>query len=383
MADDSSSEFTEVTRARTRLADPNFRFPERPKLPDDTFVYIMPDGLGVQIRGLVEPIIIRGRQASEAIQFISSISAQGASLPEILKAAPPTVPEGAILRAFIILHSRGLIVDATTDQSGPNSIADTVEGKAALFWSRHLGVSASCASAAVMARSLASHRLALFGNGLFCALLLEALVRSGFSNLVVLSWRGCQTVRDTFISLRPLLENAEHIEVASATELQDVLRGTREPDLLVTALRVATDDLFEEVNRLCLRNRWPFLKGAENPEYFEIGPFVAPFDSACVTCAHLRRRSTMDFPIEERLFQNHWKQSSQGRDTGKADTLNGEATPSALVPVGILAMECIRIVTTISLPTLLNAQLTFRPLSGDFAKNRILRVPHCPDCQSS
>ena len=383
MPDDNSGESAAIINAKTTLADPNFRFPQRPKLPDDVFVYVMPDGLGVQVRGVVEPTIIRGKQASEAIQFIASISAQGLSLPEILKSAPTTVRESAILRAFIILHSRGLIVDAAIDGSGPDSgAADTVDGKAALFWSRHLGASGSCASAAVVAQSLASHKVTLFGDGLFGALLLEALVRSGFSNLVVLNWRGCSIIRDAFSSLRPILQHAECIEVASATELRDIERDVREPDLLVTALRIPPDDLFEEVNRHCLRNRWRFLMGAETPEYFEIGPFVEPYDSACFTCARLRRRSTMEFPIEERLFQKHWKQEAKGPDTEKAAALNGEATASALVPVGILAMECIRIATTILLPTLLNAQMTFKPLSGELAKNRILRVPRCPDCQS-
>src|ERR1700733_14665054 len=123
MPDDNSGESAAIMGARATLADPNFRFPQRPKLPDDAFVYVMPDGLGVQVRGVVEPTIIRGKQASEAIRFISSISAQGLSLPEILKAAPATIRESAILRAFVILHSRGLIVDAATDGSVLDSSA--------------------------------------------------------------------------------------------------------------------------------------------------------------------------------------------------------------------------------------------------------------------
>jgi bacteriocin biosynthesis cyclodehydratase domain-containing protein len=301
-----------------------------------------------------------------------------------LTAAPSTIPEIAILRAFLILHSRGLIVDAAADGSAPISgAALTLEAKAALFWSRHLGISGSCVSAAVLGQSVASHTIALFGNGLFCALLLEALIRSGFANVVVLNWRGCAIVRDAFSSLGPLLRRGEHIEVGSATELGDVLRGAREPDLLVTALRIATDDIFEDVNRLCLRNRWPCLKGAETPESFEIGPFVQPYDSACITCAHLRRRSAMAFPIEEKLFQDHLRQTARASGGSTAGVFNGEAAASALVPVGILAMECIRIATTISLPTLLNSQITFKPLGGEITKNRILRVPHCPDCQSA
>jgi hypothetical protein len=384
MPDDDSGETAEIRNVKATLADPDFRFPQHPKLADDTLVYVMPDGLGVQVRGVVEPMIIRGRQASEAIQFISSISAQGLTLDEILNAAPSTVPKIAILRAFVILHSRGLIVDAAADGAGPNSEAAlTLEGKAALFWSRHLGISGSCVSAAALGQSVASHTIALLGDGLFCALLLEALIRSGFSNIIVLNWRGCATVRDAFSSIGPLLRRGEHIEVDSAMELSDVLRGTREPNLLVTALRIATDDLFEEVNRLCLRNQWPCLKGAETPEYFEIGPFVQPYDSACLTCAHLRRRSAMDFPIEEKLFQDHLKQVARASGASKTGAFNGEATAGALVPVGIMAMECIRIATTISLPTLLNSQITFKPLSGEIAKNRILRLPHCPDCRSS
>src|SRR5580692_8140352 len=99
MPDDNSGETAEIKNVRATLADGNFRFPQRPKLPDDTLVYVMPDGLGVQVRGVVEPIIIRGRQASEAIQFIASVSARGLTLPEILKVAPATIPESAILRA--------------------------------------------------------------------------------------------------------------------------------------------------------------------------------------------------------------------------------------------------------------------------------------------
>jgi hypothetical protein len=90
----------------------------------------------------------------------------------------------------------------------------------------------------------------------------------------------------------------------------------------------------------------------------------------------------MDFPIEERLLQDHLRQAAPGSGDAKAGALSGEAAASALVPAGMLAMECIRIATTISLPTLLNSQITFRPLSGELAKNRILRVPHCPDCGS-
>jgi bacteriocin biosynthesis cyclodehydratase domain-containing protein len=383
MPDDDSGETAEIRNVRTTLADPNFRFPQRPRLADDTLVYVMPDGLGVQVRGVVEPMIVRGGQASAAIQFISSMSAQGLTLDEILNAAPSTVPQIAILRAFVVLHSRGLIIDAAADGSRPNSgAALTLEDKAGLFWSRHLGISGSCVSAAALGRSVASHTIALLGNGLFCALLLEALIRSGFANVVVLNWRGCATVRDAFSWLGPSLRRGEHIEVGSAMELSDVLRGAREPDLFVTALRIATDDVFEAVNRLCLRNQWPCLKGAETPESFEIGPFVQPYDSACLTCAHLRRRSAMDFPIEEKLFQDYFKQA---RASGTAETaaFNGEAAASALVPVGMLAMECIRIATAISLPTLLNSQITFKPLSGEITKNRILRVPHCPDCGSS
>lgn len=385
MPDDDAGQPSKTSDIRNILADPNLRFPERPSLAEDLLVYAMPDGLGVQVRGVVEPVVVRGKQASEAILFLSSISTRGLSLPEILKAAPSTIPESSILRAFLILHSRGLIVDAFLDRGPGNETAalTPVEAKAALFWSRHLGISGSCASSAAVAKSLASYAVILFGNGLFCALLLETLVRSGFSNIVVLNWRSCAIVREAFSALNGALHHSSHVQIESLAELRNFESDLLHPSLFVTALRITSDDVFEEVNRVCLRNRWPCLRGSETPEHFEIGPLVQPYETACLTCMRLRRRGVMEFPIEEKLFQDHFKQNAKEFLVLDGGALNGEAAAVALVPVGMLAMECIRVASAISPPTLVNSQISFRPLDGEIVRNRILRVPHCPDCQGS
>jgi hypothetical protein len=385
MPDDGARQSGEASDIRNILADPNLRFPERPRLAEDLLVYAMPDGLGVQIRGVVEPLIVRGQQASEAILFLSSVSARSLNLSEILKAAQPTISEDSILRAFLILHSRGLIVDAIADRrfSDETSRPTSVEAKAALFWSRHLGISGSSASSAAVAKSLASCAIVLLGNGLFSALLLETLVRSGFQQIVVMNWRSCAIVRDAFSALCAPLHRASHMQIDSFAELRSLESDPFQPNLFVTALRIASDDVFEEVNRLCLRNRWPCLRGVETPEHFEIGPLVQPYDSACLTCMHLRRRGVMEFPIEEKLFQNHFEQNAREFLVLDGGALNGEAAAGALVPVGMLALECIRVASAVSPPALVNSQISFRPLDGEIVRNRILRVPHCPDCQVS
>jgi bacteriocin biosynthesis cyclodehydratase domain-containing protein len=385
MPDDDAGQPGKASDIGNILADPNLRFPEHPRLTEDLLVYAMPDGLGVQIRGVVEPLVVRGRQASEAILFLSSISARGLSLPEILKAAPSTIPESSILRALLVLHSRGLIVDAFPDQRLGNETASPTpaEAKAALFWSRHLGISGSCASSAAVAKSFASSAIMLLGNGLFCAVLLETLVRSGFFNIMVLNWRNCAIVRDAFYALDGSLRRGEHVQIDSLAELRNFESDRFQPSLFVTALRVASDDVFEEVNRVCLRNRWPCLRGAETPEQFEIGPLVQPYESACLTCMRLRRRGVTEFPIEETLFQDHFEQNASKLLVLDGGALNGEAAAVALVPAGMLAMECIRVASAVSPPALVNSQISFRPLDGEIVRNRILRVPHCPDCQVS
>jgi hypothetical protein len=182
---------TDGSRIRAILADPNLRFPQRPKLSEDLIVYAMPDGLGIQIRGVVEPVIIRDNQAAEAIQYIHKTCRAAKTVSEVLNEAPASISETAILRSFLTLHARGLIVDAAADRSDPVVYSGDPETKSALFWSRHLGISGSCESAASVVKSIASHSITLFGNGLFCSLLLEALIRSGFMNIVVLNWRNC------------------------------------------------------------------------------------------------------------------------------------------------------------------------------------------------
>jgi bacteriocin biosynthesis cyclodehydratase domain-containing protein len=182
-----------------------------------------------------------------------------------------------------------------------------------------------------------------------------------------------------FNQLSSFLHSTCHIVINSSTDIRALNENAPKSELFVTALRFVSDQVFEEVNKFCLLHRWPCLKGVETPEYFEIGPFVRPFDSACLTCPQLRRRGVIEFPIEEKLFQDYVQQTSTHAEVG----LSGENTAFSLIPVGMLAMECIRITTTITFPTLQNSSFLFRSLDGRITNNRILRVPHCPDCQRS
>jgi bacteriocin biosynthesis cyclodehydratase domain-containing protein len=372
----------EATHLRAVLADANLRFPERPKVVDDVLIFTMPDGLGVQIRGVIEPLIIRGTQAAHAVDYISTASKRGLKLAEILRDAPSTLSENSILSTFLLLHSKGLIVDSSTNSSiAPYEVPKLPPHiRSALFWSRYIGISGSCPSAATVTRSLASHSILLVGNGLFAALLLEALVRSGFLDIMVLNWQNCDIVRASFDRLKWFLNQTRYFIVESRADFRNLDVSAIQPDLVVTALRGASVQVFTDINQLCLRNRWPWLVGQETPEQFEVGPFVNPFDTACFTCMELRRRGVAPFPIEEKLFQDYLDSRTNSSDLQHG--LSGECTASSLLPVGILAMECIRIATTVSLPMLTNSSMSIRAIDGLITKHRILRVPHCPDCQS-
>jgi hypothetical protein len=372
----------ESSRLREILSDPNLRFPQYPKLANDLVVYDMPDGLGIQIRGVVEPIIIRGKQASQAIAHILSTSAESMSLPQILKAAPSRLNEVTILRTLLILHARGVIVDAiaTKDDIPLPQSRSTNETKSARFWSRYLGISGSCASVASVDKSIAAYSLILLANGIFGAFFLETLIRAGFRNIIVANFKRCDFLHTAYSELSPFLHRTLYLELNSASELQNCASSLGQPDLFVTALRTTSDDDFQEINRLCLTHRWACLRGLETPERFEIGPFVKPFDSACLTCMNLRRRGVIEYPFEEKLFQDNFDKQSNKLISERG--LDGETMASTLVPVGILVLECIRLATTISLPTLLNSTISIRSLDGEIIKNRILRVPHCPDCQT-
>ena len=152
--------------------------------------------------------------------------------------------------------------------------------------------------------------------------------------------------------------------------------GARDIYLVVTATRNAPDRLLEEVNRIALRSGTPWLRGNVEASVIELGPYVHPSTSACFSCVQLRRRSVDPLAIEHEL--DHAERAGHPGSHGVPPF--GEALLAATMGASHLVAECVRVLTAIAMPTLLNQVVTLFPLSGEQRVNTFLRVPRCPEC---
>jgi bacteriocin biosynthesis cyclodehydratase domain-containing protein len=362
---------------RAMLGDPNLRFPVSPHLAPDVSTFQMPDGLGVQVRGVETPVIVRGRQADAAMAFLLQALDGTQTVDHLLEKCPPNVSRATLLQTLLLLHFKGLLTSSDAGVQEPRVAADEGMRRQLLFWGRKLGVTLGAASPDEIQRRLETSRLLLVGTGLFGATTYDVLARSGCGWIDVIAWDDSRVILEALAAGPAPPRQAVHLPSTSVDDALAAVRGlSRDVDLIVTATRNAPADLFHAINRLSLAQGCSWLRANDDGVQFDIGPYVRPYGSACFRCMDLRQASTQPFAIEEHLYEQHL---ARHRPAGDTQPL-GEAVPVAVLGASLVAGEVVRILTNVAAPTLVNAVLTVNPLSGSFETNAILRVPRCPDC---
>jgi bacteriocin biosynthesis cyclodehydratase domain-containing protein len=360
----------------SRLRDPNTRFPARPRLVPDLQVFRMPDGLGIQFRGGEQPVIVRGHLAEAALDFLLPRLDGSRSLDDFLRAEDSPVPEATLLRALVLLHSKGLLVEEPVASRSAGAGDETL-GRQLLFWGRHLDLTRSTRSADEVQRRLATTSLVLVGTGLFGATTYDLLARSGATGMRVIAWD------DDGLIARTLAEGpVPPGELVSPPGTSvDVVAGhlrawAEDADIVITATRDAPAALCRAVNRICLSRSTRWLRGNADGSRFDIGPFVLPHESGCYRCLELRQASMQDFAIEEHLYQEHLATEHPAGEWAPV----GESLWTATLAASFLVGEAIRVATGLAAPTLIDTVLQLSPVSGALQPNHFRRVPRCPDC---
>lgn len=366
------SKHPDITAALAPLADRDLHFPIKPKIVDDLTFFAMPDGLGVQIRGLDKTIIFRGKLVDTAIKWLLSSLDGTLTAEEIVTSRPAACAPAEIVEALLLLFRKGVICEkATIEANSGVKKDDEIMRRQMLFWGRQVGATRSNESGAQTLQKLRNQKIVLLGNGLFGAVTYDLLTRSGCEVEAVLDWNSDRFLSQSIVERKPkalrALDDSRSTVEAALNEWLPVA------DLLVTSLRNSPTSLLESVNRLCIRYDCKWLQGHDNSSTVEIGPSVEPYSTGCYTCMNIRRRSAHDFAIEEALYDAHLNEKQSG------DEPIGESIASATLAASILCEEAIRILTTIQMPAFHNAVLTLTR-DGAFELNRFKRLPKCPDC---
>lgn len=353
------------------LADPNLGLPVRPTITPDIAVMTLPDKLGVQIRGLPEPLILRGQVAEAVVHYLLTASDGTRDLRDLVAQRPPMIDDHVVLRIIWLFHSKGVVIHPSGN--GDAELAEP-ERRQRLFWGRNLSVTRAHISADDVQAQLETARVVMVAGGLFGAATVDVIQRSGIANLQTVLWQDDPTLFDGVVTSPGSLTVPERTDLVGLSEAVESLLV--EANLLVSATVNASTQLDVSLNSLALDKRVPYLRGALVEDRLDIGPLVLPYESACVECMLAREASVQETPIEEELYQR-WRAVPQ---VATPIPPVGEPLYAAAAGAGLMTGEIIRVLTGLRPVAVVNAVRTMSIATGETTVNRMLRVPRCPRC---
>lgn len=361
--------------AAATAASPTLRLTSRTKarraqrlaVIPDLAILSMPDGLGVQIRGLGERIVVRGRDVEPALAFLLARLDGHATKEELLRNAPRRVYAQTLRACLSLLEAAGVVVPF---KSVAHAIDAGVTNRATLYGSRRAAPANDNAAHCTPQRRIASARVTLIATGLFGRATEELLRELGCARVRTLGWDDGSTDDDA--------PDPDHVRLptTSIPDAMDTLRAwIADSSLVVSATRHAPDALLAAINGACLEARVPFLRANESTA-LDVGPTVLPFASACFACVCARAASSDALAIEERLYQEHL---ARERPAGQTKP-RGEYAPIARLGASLVTCEVARILSGGSPPMLENTVASVSLREGTLSHETIVRVPRCAAC---
>ena len=313
----------------------------------DLAVFTMPDGLGVQLRGVGAPVVLRGHEVEAALDFLLPRLNGRTTLLRVFEAAPASLSVTTLLQYTALLEEAGLareVKHSECDTSRPEHDDSPMA-------------------------EFATARVTLIATGHFGRATAALLNQAGCGHLRILAWDDAAPIASAHG------DTQVHLPTTSIERALDVLRPwLAESDLVVTATRNAPDALFAALNRACLEHRVPWLR-ANEAGTLDVGPTVQPFASACFGCLSLRAASANALAIEERLYQD----ALAGERPAGQTKPHKENAVIATLAASLVVLEATRVLTG-EKPTLANTVLSLARTDGAIERAAILPVPACPAC---
>ncbi len=355
-------------KALSFLKESGTNFPERPKLVEDMLVFGMPDGLGMQFRGLSSPVVLRGALVETLLARLLPLLDGEHDVSQLIEKCGKDVEPGDVATLLMSLFMRGAICEPDA-ASRPRNLVDR---KNLLFFGRSLGATRNNGSASQVAAKLARAHIVVIASGLIGASTIDLLNRSGFEKISAAALSTQADAQETFAGLEceSSLEFIESNESAVRNFLHDRLQSA---DLVVAVLRNEPRVMFAMINEICVEAGVQWIRACDSLSRIELGPYVNPHDSACFECMLVREISASDHAVEEELYQKYLEEHQA--DRGPV----GESLALATQASAYLAQEAVRIVTAIERPQLDGRVLNFYS-DGNIDQNSFTRVPRCEVC---
>jgi len=179
-----------------------------------------------------------------------------------------------------------------------------------------------------------------------------------------------------------ILSTLGSIGVGCIAELDDPSTWCAEPrveleslDLIVACEESPAVPFFDAVNRACLASRTRWLRVAISGTSAQLGPTVAPYETACYTCFDYRLR-THESDLDGYLA---YRAQVDALDTSRRD--EGCIAPLWSIVAAQAALEVMRLLTGFAPPVTVGRFYELNAVSPATISHDVLRLPRCPSCR--
>ncbi len=330
----------------------------------DLDIFEVPYGLGLQIKGRQNPIVLRGKHVSPAWAYLKTQLETGETLDEITENCSDPALQLHVHQLMEVLRNQGVLFSAS-EPIFPSSPVKSIQQRQQLFWNR-LGFPSRLEGAAPTC---------VLASGLFGSICCELLFQSGVTPKYVVLWDDDGAGEAYLNSWYPSDQLVQFPTTDPSALMTQLSQWKEELDLMVCCTRQGPQEMFAALNTFCLEEQKRWIYANEEAGTFEIGPTILPRQTACYTCMTLRRSSRDSVALETILYEQH---RGQIRSSGQT-SLQGELLAGAAMAASLVVIEVLRI-SQGQIPQLLNTQIHLEPWELRQNQHRLLQVPRCPSC---
>lgn len=351
------------------FSDQNVRFPKKPKLIQGISIYEAPYGLGIQMRGGPNKIVIRGKNSTAVFSSLKPILDDGnKTVDQIFDDLSNTYEQNDIASVLRILHANSLL---TSEEGSEENTSILVPITQLDYYNRVIGKTGFNRSSQEVFEIVAKTKVLLLLSENMIAPILTCMNMAGFKHIGLF---GEGSLQDHISG--NLLNFVNTKELSADSILENFQNKISDYQFIVLGIENPSTDFLLTVNSICLHENKPLIFITKKINTYEIGPYVSPYRSACYSCYTLRKNSYNEDAIHENVYQDDLTAKKRLSD----NTIKGDDVLSTLVSAGFMLTEFVKIITGYAYPTLVNQVVEYDSLDGQFVYKRIMRVPGCPAC---
>lgn len=366
---------------REFFADENVRFPQCPSLVEGLHVYKAPWGLGVQFRGGAERIVVRGGGSYATWDYLSKNLDGSKTLSSLLAGARDKGLDALEVASFLkTLHCYHLLKESSTEREQPIEVEVGPNlGQQMDYYNRILPLTGRNTSSNQALRRLTQTKVLLIANEEILSFAIRGLYEACIRNIGIIKVtkkgepiEGFKVFEGVNVLAERTFKYNEAMQVGAAMHAM-----VEDYSYVLSVLKEPSVRFLGDIAHICNIKQRPFLPVSLAENENVIGPFFFPhMDTACVTCANLRRQSVVQGAVDDYVYQQSLYEKGEVSDTN----ILGFDIQCLHIALNIAVFQLKQQIAELSSPRYINTELRLNTLDLSIRREVVVRVPGCISC---